>query len=113
MLPAAPPMACSATIQVGSTMIRPPMSNWNSENIMLLTVLLPATAAPMPPMNGAKMGQAPPASAAIPSARTMGIRSRPAAPPMLLRNTCTIGTVKTSATDACAVTFSEVPHALR
>ena len=42
MLPAAPPTACSATIQVGSTAIRWPMSNWNSENIMLLTVLLPA-----------------------------------------------------------------------
>ena len=42
---------------------------------MLLTVLLPATAAPMPPMNGEKIGQAPPARAATPSASTSGIRS--------------------------------------
>ena len=54
VLPAAPPTACRATIQVGSTPIRCPTSNWNSENIMLLTVLLPATAAPIPPMNGGK-----------------------------------------------------------
>ena len=51
------------------------MPNWKSENIMLLTVLLPATAAPMPPMNGAKIGQAPPATAATPSASTIGICS--------------------------------------
>ena len=32
-------------------------------------------AAPMPPMNGAKIGQTPPTSAATPSASTMGICS--------------------------------------
>ena len=78
---------------------------------MLLTVLLPATAAPMPPMNGAKIGHALPTSDATPSASAMGIASNPALPPPLNRNTCTIGTVKTSATEAATVVFSERVHA--
>ena len=73
MLPADQPTACSATTQLGSTPMRWPNPNWNSENIMLLTVLLPATAAPMPPMNVAKIGQADPVRAATPSARATGI----------------------------------------
>ena len=42
---------------------------------MLLTVLLPATNAPSPPISGAKNGQAEPAMAAMLSARTIGICS--------------------------------------
>ena len=75
MLPEAPPTACKATIQVGSTRMRSPTPNWNSENIMLLTVLLPATKAPRPPMKVEKKGQAEPAILATPSARAMGICS--------------------------------------
>jgi len=40
---------------------------------MLLMVLLPATNAPSPPMNGAKMGHPDPVAAATPSARAIGI----------------------------------------
>jgi hypothetical protein len=42
---------------------------------MLLTVLLPATNAPRPPTSGAKNGQADPATAAMLSASTIGMRS--------------------------------------
>ncbi len=40
---------------------------------MLLTVLLPATKAPKPPMNVEKIGHAEPARTATPSARALGI----------------------------------------
>jgi len=111
MFPAAPPTAWRATTHVGSTPIRSPTPNWNSENIMLLTVLLPATNAPSPPMNGANSGHADPASAATPSASAIGIESKPAAPALLLMQTCTIGTVKTRATEARPVAPSDDRHA--
>ena len=41
---------------------------------MLLTVLLPATNAPNPPMNGEKTGQCEPVIRNTPSAKAMGIR---------------------------------------
>ena len=93
--------------------VRSPTPNWNSENIMLLTVLLPATNAPMPPMNGAKIGHALPASRGDPVRernRHALIASRRRR--QLLRKTCTMGTVNTSATDAAAVVFSELVQAL-
>ena len=73
--PAAPPTACNATIHVASMPIFTATSNWNSENIILLIVLLPATNAPKPPSAGASSGYAPPASAATPLARAIGIFS--------------------------------------
>lgn len=100
MLPAAPPTACRATTQVGSTSIFSATLNWKSDNIMLLIVLLPATAAPSPPTSGAHSGQAQPASVSTPRASAIGISGSSAPPPPLYRNTCTMGTVKTSATDA-------------
>ena len=74
---------------------------------MLLTVLLPATNAPKPPMNGEKKGHEDPVSDATPSANTIGIFSYPPAPPAELINTCTIGTVKTRAIEALSIVRAE------
>jgi hypothetical protein len=57
MLPAAPPTAWVATTVSGRTPICSAVENWNSANIRLLTVLLPATNAPSAPIHGAKAGQ--------------------------------------------------------
>ena len=74
---------------------------------MLLTVLLPATNAPRPPMKGEKIGQAVPVREATLAASTIGILSYPAAPPSELMNTCTMGTVKMRATEAAAVVLAD------
>ena len=108
--PAAPPTACSATTQLGSAPVRRPTPNWNSENIMLLTVLLPATNAPKPPIIGAKIGHTEPTTCDTPSARTIGIDSATSAPEEK-RNTCTIGTVKMSAADAPIMVLPELAQA--
>ena len=67
---------------------------------MLLIVLLPATNAPRPPMVGENAGQASPAMEETPLAKTSGIEFNPAAHPVELIKTCTIGTANTNATDA-------------
>ena len=75
---------------------------------MLLMVLLPATNAPSPPINVEKKGHAEPARLATPSASAIGISLYPAAPSLELMNTCTIGTVKTSAVHAGNRVFREL-----
>ena len=78
---------------------------------MLLIVFDPATKAPRPPTNGETKGHPEPARPAMPVARAMGIFSYPAAPPPVLRKTCTIGTVKTRAVEAARVVLPARAHA--
>ncbi len=59
------------------------MPNWNRENIILLTVTLPATKAPSKPTRGANKGQLGPTSSAIPAASVRGILRRSAVPELI------------------------------
>lgn len=81
------------------------MENWNSENIRLDTVLLPATNAPSAPIHGANTGHVPPATVAAPSARVSGMLAMSVPPnsaPLLMK-TRTRGTANSRATAAPAI----------
>src|SRR5699024_3614561 len=73
--------------------------------IILLTVLLPAAKAPMPPIVGDISGQLSPNNIAAPFARTIGIESYPAPFMPELMNTCTSGTETISAAIAESIVF--------
>src|SRR6056297_2025692 len=70
---------------------------------MLLIVLLPATNAPTPPINGDNPGHPSPATDATPLASTVGIDANPAPPPSDKINTCTIGTANNNAGEAVTI----------
>src|SRR5690606_29710116 len=109
MLPAAPPTACSATTIAAPRTSSPMLSavaNWNSENIMLLTVFEPAMNAPRAPMVGANSGQSCPATSETLWASTSGMLGYADVAPELM-NTCTIGTAKISAAPAAIVVVAE------
>ena len=113
ILPAAPPMACSATTHPAPAAPRPICSaveNWNNENIMFEIVFDPATKAPIDPISGANIGQALPTTAETLSASTIGIDAIVSEAELM--NTCTIGTANSSAGAAAIMVDPDVRNAL-
>ena len=78
IFPAAPPSAWSATIRARGSPASIATPYWNTPNIMLETVLLPATKAPTVPTMGDRSGQSWPVTAAMAPARTRGMLGMPA-----------------------------------